>query len=177
MQAPSRRHAALLSPPRRDRSRHLFLRVWADVPPRWFTPPGDPWRGTVCRRGLLAWTRGWPTATGVGSLSLSYYLRTEPVVLSKVLRHNVNTRNQSLALKHVHPRRQRLGGLCRLAMSVQYCWLFIGGSSFESIGVLLNRPLALHSFISSVVYSCGKARTVTNVCNAHSCSSSRSADT
>jgi len=53
----------------------------------------------------------------------------------------------------------------------------IGGSSFESIGVLLNRPLALHSFISSVVYSCGKARTVTNVCNAHSCSSSRSADT
>jgi hypothetical protein len=48
-------------------------------------------------------------------------------------------------------------------MSVQYCWLFIGGSSFESIGVLLNRPLAFRSFISSVVYSCAKARTVANM--------------
>jgi hypothetical protein len=48
-------------------------------------------------------------------------------------------------------------------MSVQYCWLFIGGSSLESIGVLLNRPLAFRSFISSVVYSCANARTVANI--------------
>ena len=33
-----------------------------------------PWRGTVCGRGLLAWTRGQPTATGVGSLSHSYHI-------------------------------------------------------------------------------------------------------
>jgi hypothetical protein len=33
-----------------------------------------PWRGTVCGRGLLAWTRGRPTATGVGSLSHPHHI-------------------------------------------------------------------------------------------------------
>jgi hypothetical protein len=42
------------------------------------TGPSDsedgPWRGTLCGRGLLAWTRGRPTATGVGSLSHPYHI-------------------------------------------------------------------------------------------------------
>jgi hypothetical protein len=33
-----------------------------------------PWRGTVCGRGLLAWTRGRQTATGVGPLSYPYHI-------------------------------------------------------------------------------------------------------
>jgi hypothetical protein len=35
---------------------------------------GDPWRGTVCGRGLLAWTRGQPPATDVGSHSYPYHI-------------------------------------------------------------------------------------------------------
>jgi hypothetical protein len=35
---------------------------------------GEPWRGTVCGRGLLAWTRWRPTATGVGSISYPYHV-------------------------------------------------------------------------------------------------------
>ena len=32
------------------------------------------------------------------------------------------------------------GGLCKLDMTVQYCWLLPGGLSLESIGVLVKVP-------------------------------------
>jgi len=42
-----------------------------------------PWRGTVCGRGLLAWTRWRPTATGVRSLSYPYHVTHTLILLTR----------------------------------------------------------------------------------------------